>query len=75
LPFPPAQMRQTVAAAFGVEIDLVQMGPQQLQGEPVPFAEVTGVERKNAIRRFRPGGPGNGTKRLYRTVASRRSRS
>jgi hypothetical protein len=32
-----------MAPAFGVEVNLVQMWPQQLEGQPIPFAEVTVV--------------------------------
>jgi hypothetical protein len=30
-----------VATAFGVEVDHVEVGPQQLQGQPIPLAEVS----------------------------------
>jgi hypothetical protein len=30
-----------MAPAFGVEVDLVQVRPEELQDEPIPFGEVT----------------------------------
>jgi hypothetical protein len=38
---PAAQVRNPMAPAFGVEVDLVQMWSQQLENQPIPFAEVT----------------------------------
>jgi hypothetical protein len=40
-----------VATAFGVEVDRVEVGPQQLHGQPIPLAEVL-VVRKNPTFRI-----------------------
>jgi hypothetical protein len=38
--FPRAEVRDAAAAAFGVEVDLVQVRPQQSKDEQVTLAEV-----------------------------------
>jgi hypothetical protein len=40
LTFTAAQVGDPMTAALGIEVDLLEVRPQQLEGEPIPLAEI-----------------------------------